>query len=289
MTACASVEKIDEKLRLSLEIRSYNHRYLDLVLRTPHGFLALEDRIKKRIGATVARGRVELALKLREEAAESEAFEVDEIRARAYLGALKKLQEMTGQNEPIPLKLLVQQGGFIKPVEATPDWEAYWLVIETALDEVLNDFDAMRLTEGDALAADFQKRLDFLETGINRIEAGSEGLLAFYHKRLKERVAKLVNDSVAVDSGRIEHEAALLADRSDISEEVVRVKSHLAQFRAIIEADEPAGRKLNFLLQELNRELNTIGAKTEKAGVAHTVVDLKAELEKIREQVQNIE
>lgn len=289
MTACAGVEKITEKLSISLEIRSYNHRYLDLVLRTPHGFLALEDRIKKRIGATVARGRVELTLKMREEAAQSEAFEVDEARARAYLDALKNLQKLTDQNGPIPLELLVQQGGVIKPVEATPDWEAYWQVIESALDQVLKDFDAMRRAEGAALMADLGKRLDYLKTGIERIESASEGLTAFYHKRLKERVARLVNDAVAVDSGRIEQEAALLADRSDISEEVVRVKSHLAQFQAIIEADEPAGRKLNFLLQELNRELNTIGAKTEKAGVAHTVVDLKAELEKIREQVQNIE
>lgn len=289
MTACASVEKIEAKRRLSLEIRSYNHRFLDIILRTPHGFLPLEDRIKKKISAMVARGRVEIFLRLNEDAAESEAFEVDEAKARGYLKAVSELKKLTGQDIPVSLELLVQQGGLIKPVEATPDWDAYWQVIEPALDAALGDFDAMRSTEGAALGADLKKRLAFLETGIKEIESASEGLIAHYRKRLKERIAMLVNDTVAVDAGRIEQEAALLADRSDISEEVVRVKSHLNQFQAIIDGDEPAGRKLNFLLQELNREFNTIGSKTERAGVAQRIVDLKAELEKIREQVQNIE
>ena len=147
----------------------------------------------------------------------------------------------------------------------------------------------MRQREGEALAADFRRRLETIESQLNMIENDSEGLLDIYRAKLLERIHILTQGNVDIDPGRIAQEAAFLADRSDISEELVRSASHLKQFRRVMDVEEPAGRKLNFLLQEFNREFNTMGAKTSRTEIAHRVVDLKSELEKIREQVQNIE
>jgi len=147
----------------------------------------------------------------------------------------------------------------------------------------------MRKTEGDFIAGDFIKRLDYIEKAMAEIEEKSGSLLPYYQERLKERISALTRGIVDIDPGRISQEAAMLADRSDISEEIVRAKSHIGQFRAITDAEEPSGRKLNFLLQEFNREFNTMGSKTGNADVSHIIVNVKSELEKIREQVQNVE
>jgi uncharacterized protein (TIGR00255 family) len=179
--------------------------------------------------------------------------------------------------------------GVIKPAENKKDIEAQWLLIKESLDEALLLLDDMRRKEGEFIAHDFVKRIENIEKLINSIEFESRDLLLYYTQRLKERISALTKDTIELDAGRIAQEAAFLADRCDISEELVRAKSHLSQFKFIMDSDEPAGRKLNFLLQELNREFNTIGSKTEKAVVSHTIVDIKSEIEKLREQVQNIE
>jgi uncharacterized protein (TIGR00255 family) len=147
----------------------------------------------------------------------------------------------------------------------------------------------MRIKEGGYIARDFISRLNFIESSLRKIEEESRDLPLYYQERLKERISALTRDTIVLDEGRIAQEAAFLADRCDISEEIVRARSHISQFHFVTNSGEPAGRKMNFLLQELNREFNTIGSKTEKAVVSHTVVDVKSEIEKIREQVQNIE
>jgi uncharacterized protein (TIGR00255 family) len=164
-----------------------------------------------------------------------------------------------------------------------------WDKIERCLIEATNGLDDMRKKEGQMIATDLSKRLDDIETTIKQIEKTSENLLPAYQERLKGRIEELTRGIVEIDLDRIAQEAAFLADKSDISEEIVRAKSHIHQFRMIQDSKEPAGRKMNFLLQEMGREINTIGSKTGKAEVAHMVVDVKSELEKMREQVQNIE
>jgi uncharacterized protein (TIGR00255 family) len=154
---------------------------------------------------------------------------------------------------------------------------------------VLADIDAMRQKEGAFIADDFKERLQSLKDSIDQIETDSSGLLEQYRQRLMERISVLTEQRVSMDEGRIEQEAAFLADKSDISEEIIRVRSHLAQFEAIMSAAAPSGHKLNFLLQEINREINTIGSKSAKTDISHRVVNVKSELEKIREQVQNVE
>lgn len=289
MTAFAKADKRAEKLTVSVEIRSYNSRYLDVVPRIPAACLSLEDRIKNLISEKLTRGRVEIRFQIRDESEEACAFEIDEPRALAYYNALVRLRDKFQMENQISLRMLSGFGGVIKPAETERDMETYWPVIADCTAEALDALNTMRKREGEFIARDFVQRLDYIENCIGEIEKGSKGLLFHYQEKLKERITALTRGITEIDPARIAQEAAFLADRSDISEELTRAKSHLLQFRTMMNSEEPSGRKLNFLLQEFNREFNTIGSKTGNAEVSHMVVVVKSELEKIREQVQNVE
>jgi uncharacterized protein (TIGR00255 family) len=289
MTAFARAEKKTDNTAVNIEVRTYNSRYLDIVVRLPQQYLPLEEKIKSIISANVARGRVELKLQITDESREAVAFEVNRVKATAYHQALMQLRDELNIAAPIGLEQISGVGDIIKPVEVEQALDQTWQIIEPCLHQALADLNAMRAKEGAFIAGDIEKRINFISRSIVRIEQESTGLLHHYRDRLMARIAALTNGITEIDRDRIAQEAAILADRSDITEETVRAASHLKQFRAIMRADAPAGRKLNFLLQELNREFNTIGSKTEKSLVSHVVVDVKSELEKIREQVQNIE
>lgn len=289
MTAYASAEKTKENFTVLIEIRSYNSRYLDITLRVPYGYAFLEDKIKGLIAESVSRGRIEMMIKIRDTSNAACAFEIDIPKAQAYHDALVQLKNMFDMRADAPLDLLVSEGGVIKTVEIAKDMDACWRIVKECLSDAMDDLDTMRKREGDFIAQDFSKRLDCLEKCVNQIEKESDGLLSYYQERLSERISVLTKGVVEIDPVRIAQEAALLADRSDISEEIVRARSHIKQFRAIMDSAEPAGRKLNFLLQEFNREFNTMGSKAGKANVSHMIVVVKSEVEKIREQVQNVE
>jgi len=289
MTAFASSEKIEEKFSIVIEIRSYNHRYLDIALRVPSGYRALEDKIKSLITDSVTRGRVEILVTIKEDIQDALAFEINEPKAAKYYDALVRLKEMLKLHGEIPLDLLVKQEDIIKPIWMNKDLSAAWTAVKGCLREALNDLEGMRRQEGEALAKDFDKRLARIEKYIDHIEKDSLDLMQHYQARLRERLSTLTKGMVNLEPERIMQEAAFLAERSDITEEIVRAKSHLRQFRLFMDSEEPEGRKLNFLLQELNREFNTIGSKTESANAVHKVVEVKSELEKMREQVMNVE
>ncbi len=289
MTAFASSEKIEEKFSIVIEIRSYNHRYLDIALRVPSGYRALEDKIKSLVTDSVTRGRVEILVTIKEDIQDALAFEINEPKAAKYYDALVRLKEMLKLHGEIPLDLLVKQEDIIKPIWMNKDLSAAWTVVKGCLCETLNDLEGMRRQEGEALAKDFDKRLARIEKYIDHIEKDSLDLMQHYQTRLRERLSALTKGMVNLEPERIMQEAAFLAERSDITEEIVRAKSHLRQFRLFMDSEEPEGRKLNFLLQELNREFNTIGSKTESANAVHKVVEVKSELEKMREQVMNVE
>jgi len=289
MTAFAAAEKTEKQLTVSIEIRSYNSRYLDVALRIPQGYAALEEKIKSLIGEYVVRGRVEAKLVIQDISEEAYEFEINEPRAKAYYDALSELKERFGLSSDISLDLMMGNGGVIKPRESRTDMGQCWAVMRDCLVQALADLDAMRQREGYFIAQDFGTRLDDIEQRLDRIESDAADLPARYQTRLKERITALTKGLVEIDSARISQEAAFLADRSDISEEITRSRSHILQFRDIMKIKEPAGRKLNFLLQELNREFNTMGSKASNADVSHLIVDVKTELEKIREQVQNVE
>lgn len=289
MTAYASAEITENQMTVSMEIRSVNSRHLDLIVRLGQGYAPLEEKIKKAASRFLARGRVELMVKIRDEREDAAAFEIDEIRAGAYHAALVQLKRRFDLAGDISIDLMAAAGGVVKPVEMERDLAECWPVVETCLGRALEGLDAMRTREGDYLARDFGQRLDFIGGQLEQIDGLRQNLLAVYQKRLKERIAALTGGGHVLDDGRIEQEAALMADRSDISEELVRARSHVEQFKAIMAGPEPGGRKLNFLLQEFNREFNTMGSKAGNTDISHMIVAVKAELEKLREQVQNIE
>jgi uncharacterized protein (TIGR00255 family) len=289
MTGYAAAAFTSEESAVSIEIRTVNSRSLDLSLRVSPGDTGLEERVRSLISKRLARGRVEVKIQIGSAAGEAGAVEVDLARARAVMAALTRLREEFAFTAEPSLELLVGCGGVLRAAEAATDAERHWPAVETGLKRALDELEAMRRREGDHLAQDLLARLAQVDDALQEIAARSDGLTALIQQRLKERMAVITRGVVDLDPTRLAQEAAFLADRSDISEEVVRAESHLRQFRDTMGSPEPAGRKLNFLLQELNREFNTMGSKIGDADAAHRVVDVKSELEKIREQVQNIE
>ena len=289
MTAYARAEKTADEINISTEIRSYNSRYLDVSLRIMHGFNVLEEKIKALIIKKIARGRIEMSLQINDGSDEAYNFEINIPKAKAYYDRLVQLKDQLGLHSEIAVDLLVREGGVIRSVEIDRDMDTVWPVVRDCVDEALNNLVEMRKKEGEFIALDITGRINRIEESVHLIEKESSDLLFHYQQRLKERIAALTRGMVEIDPERITQEAAFLAGKSDISEEIVRVASHIKQFRTIMKSEEPAGRKLNFLLQELHREFNTMGSKTEKTHVSHTIVEVKSELEKIREQLQNVE
>jgi uncharacterized protein (TIGR00255 family) len=289
MTAYAKTELSAEGLAISTEIRAYNSRYLDISLRLSHGYGQLEERIKKLIAQRVRRGRIEISLGIRDESEADVAFEVDLPKARAYFKALTALKEELKLETTIGLEHLLNGLGLLKPQEVEKNTEACWEPVSQCLQAALAELDRMRCQEGAFIAADFARRLEALEASLGQIKQASQGLLEFYRDRLTERIKALAKGIAVIEPERIVQEAAILADKSDISEEILRAESHIQQYRALMAADEPAGNKLNFLLQEFNREFNTMGSKSAKSQLSHIIVHVKAEIEKLREQVQNVE
>ena len=290
MTAFANSERTIDDIAIKVEVRTYNSRHLDIQLRMTPGYQGLEERLKSLISACLSRGRIDVKVQISDMSEAAAAFEVDEAKASAYHQALNTLKNLLDIEGPVPLEWIVARNDLIKPKEVESDVDKIWEEgLAGCLQEALAAVDAMRQKEGEFIANDFRGRLQFLEESIDQIESDSSGLLEQYKQRLMERISILTDQRVSLDDGRIEQEAAILTDKSDISEEIVRVRSHLAQFEAIMTSETPSGHKLNFLMQEINREFNTIGSKSGNTDISHIVVDVKSELEKIREQVQNVE
>lgn len=289
MTAFAASENSIGELTVKVEIRSYNSRHLDIFLRMPPACQPLEEKIKGLISDRVARGRLETRVQVDDSSDEASALEIDFARARAIVSAFAELKSEFDFKDDITMDMLTGAGGILKTVENPQKEDTVWSAVKNCMIGALDDLETMRKKEGDFIAKDFKQRLNFIHDRLKEIHKKSDGLLAQYQERLKERISSLTQDLIELDPARIAQEAAFLADRSDISEEIVRAESHLNQFNEILNADEPAGRKLNFLLQELNREFNTMGSKIGDAKVAHMVIEVKSELEKIREQIQNVE
>jgi len=290
MTAYAFVEHHDGDLTVSAEIRCYNSRYLDVALKLPMGYASFEEKLKTIISSAMERGRVELRVGIQDNSEGACTYKVDLPRARAYCTAAGHLNDTLKLDAgPLPLSNLLSVPGVILPADNRVDADSHWPLTEAVVREALLDLDRMRLKEGDFIGQDLIRRLDFIERSLDGIETVVTDMVTHYRDRLLARIETLTQGLVEIDQARIAQEASMLADRSDISEEIVRSRSHIQQFRGIMGSDAPAGRKLNFLLQEFNREFNTMGAKVGQADLAHVIVDVKSEIEKLREQVQNIE
>ena len=290
MTAYAEKTVATEHLTVACEIRTYNSRYLDIIPRIPAIYRSYENDLKQHIAGRIQRGRVEIGLTTAAGDAEDRCrFVVDPARADSYYQALSQLQERFGWKDVITLEMVARAEGVIRSEEFQASGEDDWPLIAEAVDGALTGIEEMRRQEGRVLAEDLMARLDVIQATVAYIKARSEGLTEDIYRRLQERITALTRDMVELDPARIAQEAALYADRADISEEIVRAESHVVQFKSAMASEEPCGRKLNFLLQEFNREFNTMGSKTGNPEISEKVVAVKTELEKIREQVQNIE
>lgn len=289
MTGFASAAAAAGGWSLSIEIRTYNSRHLDMALRLPPGYIDLEEQARSLIAARLTRGRVEARIHIEDASAAIGSVEADLARARAVWTALERVRTELGLTDSVTLEMVLGAGGILKNIQAETDLVSVRALLESVLIQALEELDGMRTTEGQALASDLLLRLAVVEDALGEISRQADGLPAAFHERLKDRLAALTQGRVEMDPVRMAQEAAILADRCDISEEIVRARSHLQQFRTIMEAAEAGGRKLNFLLQELNREFTTMGSKIGSAAAAHQIVAVKTELEKIREQIQNIE
>lgn len=289
MTAFSQGSQTCGTITADVTIRSYNSRHLDTVMHCPESCQALEEDIKKIIAKTHGRGRIEIRLSIRDEAKDQDLFEVDEARAASFFKALKKVNSDLDLKDTICIDQLLSGRNIIVPVKQKQDTKALWAAIEPCIEAASKALDKMRILEGKNLLSDLNQRIDYIESHLETIEKDAGEIPEAYKKRLMERIAVLSADTGALDPVRLNQEAAILADKSDVSEEITRLYSHIKQFREIMADQTSQGRKLNFLIQEFNREFNTIGSKAGKAALSHQVVEMKSELEKIREQVQNIE
>lgn len=271
----------------TVEVRSVNHRYLDLVVRMPRGLGGLEERVRSTVQQRFERGRIEITVTVEDHGASDRRVKIDRGLLLALRAALEEARAVLGTAEPVTLSHVLSIPEVLQVEEPAPDLEAWWDVVSQALAQALDSVVAMRAREGQALAADILIRLDRLEELAQRVRERAPAVVQEAAVRLSQRLSELVPQGV--DPQRLAQEVAIIADRCDVSEELARIGSHLRQLRDLTAQAAPAGRKMDFLLQELNREWNTIGSKAADAQISQWVVEAKAELEKIREQVQNIE
>jgi len=271
-----------------VEMRSLNHRFFDVAMRLPRGLGAYEQAVKDKIRAKVNRGRINVAVTLKSETEHELGLSVDEETARRYKHLLETLIKKLDLPGPVTLEHLLQFSDILTMAEENALPEQAWTCVEKALLLAMDEMNAMRLREGREIINDLRARINSLQEKIESIKTLSAGRSKSEFEKLYKRLCTMV-DTKELDRTRLELEVALLADRVDITEECTRFQSHNTIFLEALEDAEPAGRKLNFLLQEMNREANTIGAKANEAQIAHWVVSIKEEVEKLREQIQNIE
>ena len=273
---------------ITVELKSVNNRYLDCTIRLPRGFGALEESVKQRVAGAISRGKVDVFITIDTSRAGDVLVRVNRPVADAYMAAFKELTELYALPGPTSAAELMRFPDVLTLEKSETDPQTLLSDVLAVLDEALEGFTAMRCAEGENLARDILARLDTTENLTAQCEVLSPKTVADYRARLEARLAEVLQGQ-EIDPQRILMEAAIFADRIDIGEETVRLRSHIGQLRNLLLSDAPVGRKLDFLVQELNREANTIGSKGNDAEMARLVVDLKAEIERIREQIQNIE
>ena len=271
-----------------VEIKSVNHRYFEFACRTGRGYSFLEDKLKKYVGEKVSRGKVDMYVSITENDDTSVVVELNRPLASGYVKAMRELAEEYQVNDDIAVSTLSRFGDIFQIHRPPTDEEAVFSDVKVAVDAAMEHFIAMRAAEGERLRDDILSRADTILGIVGEIEERSPVTVQEYRDRLYQKLSEVLSSN-SIDEQRILTEAAIFADKVAVDEETVRLRSHFDQMRAFFESDQPIGRKLDFIVQEMNREANTIGSKVTDSKLAHKVVDIKGEIEKIREQVQNIE
>lgn len=288
MTGYGRGEAVLHDRAITVEVRSVNNRYLDCAVKIPRVYVFAEEAIKARVQSQVGRGKLDVFVTIDASAADQVAVTLNRPVADGYYAALTQMKETYGLAEPVSLSLLSRFPDVFLVEKAQGDADVIEGDILQVLDQALADFNAMRAREGAKLAEDIRAKGEAIAALVTQVEARSPETVAAYREKLRQKMQEVL-ENTQIDESRILTEAALFADKVAVDEETVRLRSHLAQLGEMLQAEGPIGRKLDFLIQEFNREANTIGSKCSDIDIARQVVDIKAEIEKIREQVQNIE
>ncbi len=288
MTGYGRAEQVLNGRSILVELRSVNSRYFEYSSRVPRSCSFLEDKLKKLMSKSISRGKVELSLQIQTIDAADTVVEVDYPLAKSYRTALQGLSDVLRVQNDITADKLARLPDVLVLRRASANEDQLWADVSAVAQQALQQFLAMRATEGEKLQQDVLSRLCTIEEMVGKVEKASEGRVEAYTQRLYEKLKTLLEDR-NIDDSRIITEAAIFADKTAIDEETVRIHSHIQQYREILALSEPVGRKLDFLTQELNRETNTIGSKCQQLDITRLVVEMKSEIEKIREQIQNIE
>lgn len=290
MTGYGRAESAFEGKRLIIELKSLNHRFLEIFIRLPNTLSFLELEVKKKIGDRMSRGRVEANIRMESEQGTlpEPELELNRPLVRRYYDIFTQIKQELNLKDEITLAMLAGIKDAVLPVEKGVDPAETWRRLEGPLEEAIASLTLMRQKEGESLYNDLTARAAVISETMEAVKTRAPQVVTEYRKRLEERIRELTSD-IAVDEARLAQEVAIMAERSDITEEIVRFGSHMDQFQEMLKSDEPVGRKLDFLLQEMNREINTIGAKTGDIEISRSVVEVKSELSRLREQVQNIE
>ena len=290
MTGYGKAEAVLAGRKFTMEMKSVNHRFLEISLRLPGMFLPLEGEIKKRIGEKFSRGRIEATLRVDGDGnAENEGrFTLNLPLVRNYHALLCQLKEELHLGDEITLAMMAGFRDAVVPAETFQDPAALWEGLSMILAEAIRTLTEMREKEGESLKRDLTARLDMIAGFLEGIDGKAPQVVLDYQKRLTDRVRELTGGMV-IDEARLLQEVAIMAEKSDVTEEVVRFRSHIGQFTDLLAGADAAGRKIDFLIQEMGREINTIGSKSGNAEISRSVIEIKSELAKLREQVQNIE
>ncbi len=288
MTGFGDARHESDTLSVVVEIRAVNSRFFKISTRTSEGYAALEPKVETLLRSAVRRGTLQVQLRIHRKGAEE--YELNVPLVEAYLDQLAALREKWHLNEQIQLETILLLPGAVQQAVGNQSAEDDWPVIERVLVEAVDTLNGMRSLEGEATAADLRSHCEIIRERLDDIQSRSPIVAAQYEQRLAERVNRSLEKlEVTVEPAELVREVSLFADRSDIAEEVVRLRSHLEQFESSLELSESAGRKLDFITQEMGRETNTIGSKANDTQIARDVVEIKTALERIREQIQNVE
>ena len=287
MTGCGRSQQREGAWEVTVELKAVNHRFLDIACRLPRSLAFLDEIVRKALNARLQRGHVDVFVTVARTDASDRQVQVDEALAAAYRDAAERLAEVLGRAQRLDLAQLMAMEGVVTVTESDMDEEAVSAACRRAMDEAIDQLCAMREREGESLRADLTVHLDAAAALRENILLRAPKVVEDYRTRLQQRLAQLGADGV--EPQRVAQEVAIMADRCAIDEELSRLESHIGQLRAYLDTKGEIGKKLDFLIQEMNREANTIGSKASDAQIAQQVVDLKSEIEKLREQVQNVE
>ena len=288
MTGYGRCEETVGGRRITVELKSVNHKYFEFSPRVTRGYGFLEDKLKSYVQSRGARGKIDLFLSIETLEDADVVVSVNHSLAAGYIAALREITERYKLPDTVTVNSLSRYSDIFSVHKAPEDEEAIWAAVQPVAEKAVDAFIAMRETEGSRLYEDVMARAAVILELVGKIEARSPETVKAYRERLEMKLREVLSDT-AIDEQRILTEAAIFADKVAVAEETVRLRSHFEQLKSLLGAEEPSGRKMDFLVQEMNRETNTIGSKASDSQIAYMVVDIKAEIEKIREQIQNIE